>query len=166
LKNEVGQTSNPDSASFSEPVPYLPYLIPEKNKFIEEADSGSSAVIENKKSTLSPLESRAGRAEAQNTGGESFPAVPYLENGGRAGRAGRADPPTSLNGGGTRKISVGDRVRYVGKEHWQVCGDRVLTVKAIEGDNAVVTYPKWWLDKTLPIVDLELVVGKQCVKPS
>jgi hypothetical protein len=81
-------------------------------------------------------------------------------------RAGRADTPptTSINGGGTRKICVGDRVRYVGREHWQVCGDRVLTVKAIEGGNAIVTYPKWWLDKTIPIADLELVVG-QCAPP-
>jgi hypothetical protein len=77
------------------------------------------------------------------------PALPALKNGRN----------TSINGGGNRKISVGDRVRYVGKDHWQVCGDRVLTVKAI------VTYPKWWIDKTIPIADLELVVG-QCVKPS
>jgi predicted P-loop ATPase len=232
LKNEVGQGSNPDSASISAPVPYLPCLFPEKNKFNNGTASGDVADRENKKSSLTPPEGRAGRAEAQNTGGDNVSGVPYLENAGRAGRAGRAeqdDPPfasledapaaaevvkavlkdsdakfidiaevfswvdrslwdklsqflspddvqkiatyfppalPALKNGGNRKISVGDRVRYVGKEHWQVCGDRVLTVKAIEDGNAIVTSPKWWLDKTVPIADLELVVGRQYVKPS
>jgi hypothetical protein len=106
--------------------------------------------------TDTPLE---GRAEAQNTGGDNVPDVPYLENEVGHGRAGRADTPTSLNGGGTREISVGDRVRYVGGIHWNVCRDYVLTVKSIEGGDAIVTYSPWGRDKTIPLGDLELVLG-------
>jgi hypothetical protein len=68
-----------------------------------------------------------------------------------------AEHLTTLTKNPNINIYVGDRVRYVGHQHWRICGDRVLTVKAILGDKAIVSYPSWLVDNTFPLQDLQKV---------